>query len=201
MKVLVACEFTDTVRGAFDRAGHDAWSVDLLPSENPDNHKHYAGDLFDFWCEDFLGGFESFDLMIAHPPCTYLTNAANRWLYEDSAVGTAEERWVARDEAIAFFRQIQLMPIDKIAIENPRPHGYVTERVGMYSDIVHPGDFGHPEKKGICLWLKNLPPLMSTMIEQTREPKIHWMGPGVDRQKERSRFYDGIAEAMVQQWG
>lgn len=199
MKVLVACEFSGIVRSAFEARGHEAWSVDLEPTEIPGNH--YEGDIFDFWCQDVIGPFESFDLMIAHPPCTFLTNAANRWLYEDSSKGTAEERREDREKAMVFFEQIQAMPIEKKAIENPIIHGDVLERVGRYQDIIHPGDFGHPEKKTICLWLYNLPPLMSTMIEQYREPKVHEAQPGEDRWKERSRFFPGIAKAMAEQWG
>jgi hypothetical protein len=199
MKVLVACEYSGIVRDAFTAKGHEAWSVDLLPSESPGNH--YEGDLFDFWCQDKIGKFESFDLMVAHPPCTYLTNAANRWLYEDSAESTAEERLIKRAAAIVFFQQIQKMPIDKIAIENPQPHPYVMEKVGRFHDKIQPYMFEEPETKGICLWLKNLPPLMSTVHESKREAKVHFASPGKDRSKIRSRFYPKIAEQMAIQWG
>ena len=191
MKVLVACEYSGIVRDAFSRKGHFAVSADILPTESIGYHYH--GDVLNILNDGW-------DLMVAHPPCTYLTNAGNRWLHEDSAESTAAERLENREHAIRFFQELQNAPIDRIAIENPTPHGYVTDRVGMYHDKIQPWMFGHPEKKGICLWLKNLPPLMSTMTEQQRDPKVHWMGPSADRQKERSKFFTGIAEAMAEQW-
>lgn len=139
--------------------------------------------------------------MIAHPPCTFLTNAANRWLYEDSARGTAAERIVDRESAIDFFLALKNAPIKKIAIENPEPHPYVSSRVGRYQDKIQPYYFGVPEQKGICLWLKNLPPLMSTTIETKREQKVWKMTPAQDRGKARSKFFHGVAAAMAEQWG
>ena len=135
------------------------------------------------------------------PPCTYLTNAGNRWLYEANAETTPIERLAFRDEAIKFFNQIQKLPIEHIAIENPAPHPYVIERVGRYHDKIQPYMFEEPETKGICLWLKNLPPLMSTVTETKREARVHWASPGKDRAKLRSRFYPKIAKAMAEQWG
>ena len=198
MKVLVACEYSGIVRDAFTAQGHEAWSVDLLPTESPGNH--YEGDLFDFWCQDAIGTFESFDLCIAHPPCTYLTNAGNRWLFEDSSEGTWQERREQREEAIHFFQQIQKLPIPMLAIENPQPHPYVMEKVGRFHDKIQPYMFEEPETKGICLWLYNLPPLMSTVTESKREAKVHFASPGKDRSKIRSRFYPKIAHQMSVQW-
>lgn len=199
MKVLVACEYSGIVRTAFEKAGHEAWSVDLLPTELPGNH--YEGDLFDFWCQNKIGRFETFDLCIAHPPCTYLTNAANRWLYEPSKESTVPERLERRGKAIRFFMQIQKLPIKRIAIENPQPHPYVIQWVGRFHDKIQPYMFKIPETKGICFWLYRLPPLMSTVTESKREARIHYMSPGENRSKERARFYPEIADAMADQWG
>ena len=140
-------------------------------------------------------------MAVFHPPCTYLTNAANRWLYQDNKSTTAKERWSLRDEAIEFFLTLWNAPIPKIAIENPAPHPYVIERVGKYHDKVQPWMFGDPETKGVCLWLKNLPPLMSTVIESKREAIVHKMPPGPERAKMRSRFFPNMARAMAEQWG
>ena len=198
MRVLVACEYSGIVRDAFTRHHHTAWSVDLLPTESPGNH--YEGDIFDFWCQETIGPFESFDLAICHPPCTMLTNSANRWLFEDSSQGTWQQRREDREKAIAFFQQLQALPIPRIAIENPQPHPYVIERVGRFQDKIQPYMFEEPYTKGICLWLKNLPPLMSTVIESKREAKVHFASPGKDRSKIRSRFYPKIAEQMAIQY-
>ena len=198
MKVLVACEYSGIVRDAFTAKGHEAWSVDLLPTESPGNH--YEGDFFDFWCQETIGAFESFDLCIAHPPCSTFTNAANKWLYVDSAVSTVKQRLEDREKALVFFKQIQNLPIPKIAIENPQPHPYVIEQVGKFQDKVQPWMFGEPETKGICLWLKNLPPLMSTVTETKREDIKHRLPPGPERAKARSRFFPLVAKAMADQW-
>lgn len=194
MRVLVACEYSGIVRSAFSARGHEAWSCDLLPTESPGNH--YQGDVM-----NILG--DNWDLMVAHPPCTFLTNAANRWLYEDCATGTAEQRLYSRAEAIQFFQRLQQAPVARIAIENPEPHPFVIQQVGKYSDKIKPEWFGVPEKKGICLWLKNLPPLLSTLIIPADQcsAKVHRMAPGKDRAKMRSIFFHGVAAAMAEQWG
>jgi len=192
MKVLVACEYSGIVRDAFTEKGHDAMSCDLLPTESPG--KHYQGDVLDILNNGW-------DLMIAHPECTYLTNAANRWLYEDSAVCTKEERIIRRDKAIEFFLKLKNAPINKIAIENPQPHPYVIEKVGKFSDKIQPWMFGNPETKSICLWLKNLPPLISTIIESKREDIKFRLPKTSERSKLRSKFFTGIAKAMADQWG
>jgi hypothetical protein len=193
MKVLVACEVSGIVRDAFTAAGHDAWSCDLEPSDSP-GFRHIISDAVD------LAYGEHWDLMIAHPPCTYLTNAANRWLYEDSKTMTVEERLVEREKAIDFFILLRDAPIDKIAIENPWPYREVAEQIGPPTDFVQPWMFGEPESKGIFLWLKNLPPLMSTVIESNREQKKWRMSESKERAKERSKFFPGIARAMADQW-
>ncbi len=192
MRVLVACEYSGIVRDAFTAQGHYAMSADLLPTESPG--PHHQGDVLDVL-------YDGWDLMVGHPPCTTFTNAANRWLYEDSSKGTAEERRQDREEAIEFFLKLWNAPIERIALENPQPHPYVIDRVGMYHDKLQPWMFGEPETKGICLWLKNLPPLMSTVIETDRQPKVHHMSPGEERSKERSRFFPLVAQEMAIQWG
>ena len=179
------------VREEFKALGHDAWSCDLLPTEIPGNH--YQEDIFD------VVGL-GWDLAIFHPPCTYLTAAANRWLYEDCKTTTAAERLVLRDGAVEFFQRLLAADIPRIAIENPKPHPYLIERVGKCSQVVQPYYFGEPYKKTTYLWLKNLPPLMYTSICQERIGAVHFEGPGKDRAKNRSRTYRGFAKAMARQW-
>ena len=140
-------------------------------------------------------------MMIAHPPCTYLTNAANKWLYVDSKMCTVNERLKRRELAIDFFLKLKNVDINMIAIENPQPHPYVTERVGSFQYKVQPWMFGDPETKGVCLWLENLPALMSTVIESKREAIKHNLPPGPERSKLRSRFFPLMAKAMADQWG
>ena len=193
MRVIVGCERTQIITQAFLRKGHDAWSCDLAPTEG-DSSRHYQCDVLDILGNDW-------DLGIFHPDCTYLTNAANKWLYVDSAKSTVEERLIYRDEAIVFFKKLQNAPIEKIAIENPQPHPYVISKVGRFSDKVQPWMFGDPETKGVCWWLKNLPPLMSTVIESKREALKHMLPPGPERAMLRSRFFPKMAEALADQWG
>lgn len=192
MKVLVACEYSGIVRDAFIAKGHDAISCDILPTESAG--PHYQGDIRNIIYNDW-------DLLIAHPPCTYLTNAANRWLYEDCATGTAQERILKREEAIKFFKLFQHVDIPRVAIENPEPHPYVMQQVGRYHDKIQPWMFGEEEQKGICLWLKNLAPLLTTIIETRRYQKVFRTPPNSDRSKQRSKFFPGIAKAMAEQWG
>jgi len=181
LNVLVACEFSGIVREEFIKRGHDAISCDLLPTEIPG--PHYQGDVFDIINDGF-------DLMIAHPPCTYLAGSGARWWQ-----GRQEEQ----AEAIDFFMKLVNAPIDKICIENP---------VGIMSTIyrkpdqyIQPYEHGHGETKKTGLWLKNLPLLIPSNVVDGREPRIHHMAPGKDRSKNRSRSYTGIAEAMANQWG
>ena len=184
MKVLVACEYSGIVRDAFIRAGHDAMSCDVLETESPG--PHYTGDV-----RELLDG--RWDMIVAHPPCTRLTLAGVRWLHERNL-------WSELDEACEFFR-LFMGAAPKVAIENPQPHRYAVRRVGRnYDQKIQPWQFGHGETKGICLWLENLPSLMPTQIVEGREPRVHYASPGKDRAKIRSRFYEGVAEAMAQQW-
>ena len=174
LRVLVACEFSGIVRRAFAARGHDAWSCDLLPSEDRSN-KHIVGDARDL-LED---GWDL--LMVAHPPCTRLCNSGVRWLAE-------RDLWSDLDEAAELFSAFQNA---KSRIRNYAPP----------AQSVQPWQFGHGETKRTCLWLKGLPPLVPTKIMSGREARIHRMSPGPDRWKERSRFFPGITEAMADQWG
>jgi hypothetical protein len=208
MKVLVACEFSGTVRAAFAKRGHTAVSCDILPSEEPwhgFNPWHYQGDIVDvldgrcppFW--DLLN-YVKWDLLIAHPPCTYLTNAGVRWLYKGGRGKVIDEaRWAKMIEARDFFDKLWGVPIGRVCIENPIPHRHA--ELPPYTQTVQPWQFGHGETKATCLWLRNLPPLIPTNIVEGREPKVHHMSPGPNRWKERSRTYRGIADAMADQWG
>lgn len=182
MRVLVACEFSGVVRRAFRVRGHDAWSCDILPSEDGDAH-HIMGDV-----REALS--DAWDLMIAHPPCTHLAVSGARWFkgkLEDQA------------DALEFVRALMGAPIDRIAIENPI--GIISSRIRKPDQIIQPWQFGHGETKATCLWLKNLPALTHTNIVSGREARVHRMPPGPDRWKERSRTFAGIADAMAEQWG
>lgn len=195
MNVLIACEFSGIVRNAFSERGHDAMSCDLIKSET--HGQHYQGDVFDIINDGF-------DLMIAHPPCTYLANSGVCWLYKK------EGRWNDMKKGAQFFKSLLNANIDKICIENPIPHKYAVEIIGhKYSQIVQPYQFGHMESKATCLWLQNLPKLEHTnnvKSEMLKLPKnisqrLHYLPPSQERQKERSRTYKNIAEAMAEQWG
>ena len=195
MNVLIACEFSGIVRDAFTARGHSAMSVDILPSEKPG--AHYQGDIEEFF-HSLLPG--TFDLMIAHPPCTFLANSGVRWLYEDEERN--EDRWWEMEQSAKFFRRLLELPIPRIAVENPVMHGHAKAIVGRGPDqCIQPWQFGHGETKRTCFWLKNLPPLEPTNIVAGREPRVHHASPGPDRWKERSRTLTGIAEAMADQWG
>ena len=146
--------------------------------------------------------------MIAHPPCTYLTNAGVRWLHEhvtsrkgNRPAMSGAVRVQAMKEAAEFFNALKSANIERIAVENPVPHRYARAIIGNYNQLFQPWMFGHGETKATCLWLKNLPPLMSTAIVEGREARIHRMSPGPDRWKERSRTLTGVANAMAVQWG
>jgi hypothetical protein len=193
MRVLVACEFSGIVRDAFRSRGHDAVSADLLPSEQPG--PHIEGDALGAAWDDQAG----WDLMIAHPPCTFLANSGVRWLYNNGARDNA--RWWAMEEAALFMRWLMEAPIARIAVENPIMHGHGKAIIGRGPDqIIQPWQFGHGETKATGLWLKNLPPLEPTNIVDGRVPRVHHASPGPDRWKERSRTLQGIADAMADQW-
>lgn len=181
MKVLVACEYSGVVRDAFLRLGHEAMSCDLLQTET--SGPHYLGDV-----RDIIDG--GWDLMIAHPPCTHLAVSGARW-FKDKR----EEQALALD----FVRFLIDAPIPRIALENPV--SIISSKIRKPDQIIQPWQFGHGETKATCLWLKNLPKLVSTNVVEGREPRIHKMPPSEFRWKERSRTYEGIAAAMAEQWG
>lgn len=196
MKVLIACEFSGTVRDAFIKKGHDAISCDILPGEGEWPEKHYQGDMFSL-------DLASFDLVIAHPPCTYLTISANKW-YKDqperkSGTLVGQARRNAREESIDFFMRIYNCGAERIAIENPI--GVMSSRFRKPDQVVQPWMFGHGETKATCLWLKNLPKLIPTNIVEGREQRLHLLPPSKDRWKIRSVTFQGIADAMADQWG
>jgi len=182
MRVLVGCEYSGRVRDAFRRRGHDAWSCDLLDCE-ADPHWHYQAPV-----EDVLG--RGWDLMIAHPPCTHLAISGSRHFHR-------KQREQA--EALDFVRLLMAAPIERWCIENPV--SVISSVIRAPDQIIQPGQFGHGETKATCLWLQNLPCLKSTDVVEGREPRVHMMPPGPNRWKERSRTFEGIAEAMGDQWG
>lgn len=190
MRVLVACEFSGTVRRAFRDRGHDAISCDLLPAEDGSPH-HYQGDV-----RNILG--DRWDLLIAHPVCTRLTLAGVRWLHERNL-------WDELDAACEFFRLfLNAKHIRRRAIENPQPHRYAVQRIGRsYDQKTQPWQFGHPETKGVCWWLEGLPPLKPTIVvpKSERVARVWRMPPGPMRARERSRFFPPMADAMADQWG
>ena len=187
MNVLVACEYSGTVRDAFIAHGHNAMSCDILPSDAPG--PHHQGDIF-----DVIDG--QWDLMIAHPPCTYLCNSGVRWLHTDSA------RKYEMQKGAEFFKKLAEVNIPMIAIENPIMHKYAVEIIGRRQDqVIQPWMFGHGETKATCLWLKNLPKLEATNIVEGREGRLHKLPPTADRGKLRSKTFQGIADAMAAQWG
>lgn len=193
MKVLVACEFSGIVRDAFIARGHDAISCDLLETEKPG--PHIQGDALD---AAYLG---KWDLIIAHPPCTYLANSGARWLYGGKGTQRDPERWRAMQDAARFFRAFLDAPCNRIAVENPIMHRHAKEIVGRGHDcLIQPWQHGEPETKATCFWLKGLPPLEPSRIVDGRNPRVHHSSPGPDRWKERSRTLPGIAEAMASQW-
>ena len=183
MKILVACEYSGVVRDAFIKLGHDAISCDLLPTDAPG--PHYQGDVRDLL--DY-----PFDLMIAHPPCTHLSVSGARHF--------AEKRIDGRQQlAVSFFMMLAKTDIPMIAIENP-----VCIMSSLYrkpDQVIQPWQYGHGETKATCLWIKGLPLLKPTNIVEGREARIHKMPPSADRWKERSKTFQGIADAMANQWG
>lgn len=198
MRVLVACEFSGVVRDAFRDKGHDAWSCDLLPTER-DPKWHIEGDIqqaFD------IGGW---DLMIAHPPCTYLANSGVCHLWKN------KERWLDMIDGALFFKDLlEGHNIPKICIENPIMHKYAKRIIGCdQTQVIQPWMFGHPEQKATCLWLKGLPKLKETSnvkeemmsLPDNERQRLHYLPPSKDRQKIRSRTFQGIANAMAEQWG
>ena len=180
---LVACEFSGRVREALTRVGFYAVSCDLLPTEQ--DGEHYEGDVLDLldW---------GWDLLIAHPPCTDLATSGARHFPAKIADGR-------QGRALDFVRKLLGAPIRYKALENPK--SVISSQIRKPDQIVHPWMFGHGERKETHFWLENLPKLEPTDIVEGRAPVVHYMGPGPDRWKNRSRTYQGIADAMAEQWG
>ncbi len=181
MRVLIACEYSGTVRDAFRAAGHDAWSCDILPTER--KGPHIQGDVMQILSMEW-------DLMIAHPPCTHLSVSGARWF-----------KYKKKEQAAAlqFIRDLLSAPVEKICLENPI--SIISTHIRKPDQIIQPWQFGHGETKATCLWLKGLPKLKPTNIVSGRENRIHMMPPSKDRGKLRSKTFQGIADAMAEQWG
>lgn len=196
MRVLVACEYSGAVRDAFISGGHEALSCDLLPTDSPG--PHHQGDV-----REILG--DGWDLMVAHPPCTYLSVSGMHW----TTRGMRDPKLT--DDALDFVRLLMDAPIERIAIENPV--SVISSRIRKPDQVITPYQFGHDASKKTCLWLKNLQPLQPTQYVEPRmvNGKPRWgnqtdsgqnrLGPSADRWKERSKTYAGIAQAMADQWG
>jgi hypothetical protein len=183
MRVLVACEYSGRVRGSFAALGHESWSCDLLPSEAPG--LHYQGDVRDMLAQHW-------DLMVCHPPCTHLSVSGARHFAAKRASGVQQE-------ALQFVRMLLDADIPRICLENPV--SIISTQIRKPTQTVQPWQYGHGETKATCLWLKGLPKLLPTNVVEGREARVHRMSPGPDRWKERSRTYQGIADAMAAQWG
>lgn len=197
MRVLVGCEYSGRVRNAFRDAGHDAWSCDLLPSED-DSPFHVQGDVLSLLNQKW-------DLGIFHPPCTYLAVSGLHWNTRNP------ERAAKTEEALEFVRTLMSAPIERIALENPV--SCISSRIRKPDQIIQPYEFGEDASKKTCLWLKNLDLLTPTQMVAPRlvDGKPRWsnqtdsgqnrLGPSEDRWKERSRTFVGVAKAMAEQWG
>ena len=192
MKVLIACEYSGIVRDAFAAKGHNAWSCDILPTESKGNHIQ----------DDVLKHLDKgWDLMIAHPPCTYISNAGARFLYPKGKLN--QDRYKLGLKAKEFFMALYNAPINKICVENP-----ISSKIfalPKYTQTIQPYEHSHPIQKKTCLWLKNLDNLKPTKIlKKPQSTKIagNWFNKGgKDRQKNRAKFFQGIADAMAAQWG
>lgn len=210
LRVLIACEFSGTVRRAFDALGHDVWSCDLLPAEDGSN-RHIRGDVRDVLAD----GWDL--LIVAHPPCTRLCNSGVRWLTTPPPGRTLPEMWAELDAGADLFSAMWNAPVERVAVENPVMHRHAKERIANYEDFaqsVQPWQFGDWETKRTCLWLRGLPTLQPTYatldaardalgLDADAKPvaRVHNASPGADRGKERSRFFPGVAMAMAEQWG
>ncbi len=211
MRVLIGCETSGVVREAFRARGHHAVSCDILPADDGSSF-HIQNDVL-----QVIATSAPFDLAIFHPPCTYLCNSGVCWLYKTGH--KADNRWDRLKTAVEFFNALKNCGIPKIAIENPIPHKWArdgwykkdptfagSKGIGQYTQIIQPYQFGHPERKATCLWLKGLPKLTPTCIvslpmDKKKAQRLHWLPPSKDRWKIRSRTFEGIAAAMAEQWG
>jgi len=212
MKVLIGCEKSGVIRDAFLEQGYDAWSCDLLPSENPSN-RHIQDDV------RYVLKSESWDmLMVAHPPCTRLCNSGVRWIKKPNEEKTVKDMIQELVEGSQFFAEMWNADVPRIAVENPVMHKHAKKRIQRFSEIefpwkpsqtVQPWQFAIEEdgpdnvKKRTCFWLRDLPKLTATgtLDGSTARADIHNEGPSEKRAENRSRFFPGMAEAMATQWG
>jgi len=196
MNILVACEYSGVVRDAFLKKGHTVLSCDLLPGDSPG--PHYQGDIFDIL-------YKEWDMLIAHPPCTYLANSGVQHLHKDV------DRVINMIDGAAFFRALLEAPIKYKCVENPIMHKYARALIGgvPYDQVIQPWMFGHMETKTTCLWLSELPLLVSAdnvrdemkLLPKREQQRLYYLPPSPDRWKIRSTTYQGIANAMAEQWG
>jgi len=200
MKIIVLCETSNKVSQAFRDKGHEVWSLDQEDND-VDQAFHIKTDLNDmllsphFW-KDW---WKQFDMVIAHPPCTYLCNSGVGWLYKDSNTMTKEQRWAEMAKAKDMFYNIWELPVDKMVIENPISHKYALGK--FYNQIIQPWQHGHGETKATCLKVRGVPLLKPSNIVEGREQRLHKLPPSDKRSKLRSETYQGIAKAMADQWG
>jgi hypothetical protein len=198
LRVLVACERSGVVRSAFRARGHDAWSCDLVPADDESR--------FHLQMDAVLAAYgQRWDLIIAHPECTYLANSGAKHLYAGMKAenGPDPERWAKMGAAAAFFKALLDAPADMVAVENPIMLGHPRRLFGIPepTQTIQPWQFGHGETKATCLWLRGLPNLEPVNIVAGREQRVFRMPPGEDRKRLRSRTFQGVADAMADQWG
>ena len=200
MKVLVACEESQAVTKAFRAKGHEAYSCDIEPCSGGHPEWHHQGDVTKLLKQNW-------DLIIAHPPCTFLTNTGVCWL---TGKKKKPGRWGQMREGAEFFKLFLDHHCAKIAIENPIMHKYAIEIIGRKHDqLIQPYQFGHTERKATCFWLKGLPPLQEPnnvkeemdKLPKREQQRLHYLPPSADRAKLRSKTFEGIAQAMADQWG
>lgn len=200
-RILVACEESQAITIAFRKLGYSAFSCDLQPCSGGYPEWHIQGDVLDILNDGW-------DMMIAHPDCTFLANSGVNRLYNKDG-SKNQDRWNNLDEACDFFKKLLNAPIPLIAIENPIPHKHAVKRIGRkYDQIIQPYQFGHLESKATCLWLKGLPNLVDTdnvksewlKLSKTEGQKLYYLSPSPDRKKIRSKTFKGIAEAIAVQW-
>lgn len=203
MRILVACEESQAVTIELRKLGHEAYSCDIQDCSGGHPEWHIKGDAI----EAAYG--QQWDMMIAHPTCTYLTNSGVCWLYNKKDGSRNLERWDNLKKGGDFFRKLMDAPIPKIAIENPIPHKYAVNIIGRkYDQLIQPYMFGHAESKATCFWLKGLSNLKETdnvkekweSLPKKEAQRMHYMSPGPERAKLRSKTYSGIAKAMACQW-
>lgn len=198
MRVLVACERSGVVRSAFRALGHEAWSNDIMPADDGSSF-HIQGDAI------AVAYSSAWDLIIAHPECTYLANSGAKHLYAGMKAenGPEADRWAKMGAAAQFFLSLLNAPASMVAVENPVMLGHPRRLFGIPdpTQTIQPWQFGHGETKATCLWLRGLPPLVPTEIVAGREQRVFLMPPGPERKRLRSRTFAGIAAAMADQWG